>query len=297
VITFSPASGAPAECSTAKDTETVHFADQKGNSTLQYFQYAYTTGTPTPPTVTASRVTLAFVGPTPVGGQCGTYQLKVQAYDQNNALIIAAATYTYPITISVAGADNSALITSTAPTTASSCTAPSNGASSLSVVKSTDTVYVYTNGLPANGPTMITATAFGMTPSNSASLTFGAAPTRTTISSLTLAFLGATPTSGTCGTYQLKVQAYDQNSAAITTPATYTYPVTISIAGANNTAVVTSTAPGAQSPCSAPPAAASTLSVFKSTDPVYVFVNGSQVNLATTITATAFGAPAITLKF
>jgi hypothetical protein len=175
VFTFTPQNspsinGTTGTCAAlAGDIEGVRFSDSNGNSTSQYFT---STSAPAAPTVTVNRIVLSFIGSQPTNGVCGTYQVKVQAYDQSNAPITTAVTYTYPITVSIAGANNTAVISTTSPGAQTPCSVPPNAATTLAIATSPSPVYVFVNGLQANGGTALTATAFGVPAANIGLLPF-----------------------------------------------------------------------------------------------------------------------------
>jgi hypothetical protein len=292
VFTFTPVASpalngsGPSPCgANAKDIEGVRFTDARGNATTQYFATGISTVSPS----TASGIVVATLPGTST--PLASSPVTPIAVTNSFSIAVQEAGYT--------GAFTASIISYTAPTTAP-CYAVSGTASTVQ-----PSVFTFTpqNSPSVNGTTGTCALSgdiegvrFSDSNGNSTIQYFkspsASVATTVTVNRIDLSIIGSPPTSGVCGTYQLKVQAYDQSGAAITTAVTYTYPITVSIAGANNTAVISTTGPGAQTACSSPPNAATTLAIATSPTPVYVFVNGLQANNATTLTATAFGVPA-----
>jgi hypothetical protein len=174
IFTFTPQNpasinGTTGACSLGGDVESVRIVDAKGNATIQYYEATAGPGTAA---VTVNRIALSFIGPVPAAGVCGTYQLKVQAYDPTGAAITTAVIYSYPITVSIVGAGNTALVTTSLSGLQPVCAIPPTASSTLSITASSSPVYVFVNGFQATGGTTLTATAFGVPAGNIGQLTF-----------------------------------------------------------------------------------------------------------------------------
>jgi hypothetical protein len=191
----SPCSAFAVSTGYTTDEETATFTDNKGHAVNFFYQIANTASSTGSGSATVASIVLSWNGavPTDVTGQpgdtCGAYLLTVTAFNAAGAQIIGQS-YTNQITLSTSNFNTSGFSTAVAglepapPPAGETCSnvppIPGPGGTPTLVVPNTTTpsVVYWQPAASFSGPTVITATAIGVTPV-SASITISNALRKT----------------------------------------------------------------------------------------------------------------------